>query len=69
MIIEKIAGRFEDISDDGLVIDKVILDHDDISRPHQKVKTEGGEKLAEYAYNHLIQPVGDILHKAYGYIV
>ena len=46
MIIEKIAGRFEDISDDGLVIDKVILDHDDISRPHQKVKTEGGEKLA-----------------------
>ena len=45
MIIEKIAGNINELDED-VIIDRVILDHDDMSRTHQRVVTENGEKIA-----------------------
>lgn len=46
MIIEKIIGKAEDFQSLGLKVDKVLLDHYDMSKPHQKLKTENGETVA-----------------------
>ena len=46
MIIEKIIGSIADFQHEGLETDKVLLDHHDMERSHQKMISEGGEKLA-----------------------
>lgn len=46
IIIEKILGSVQDFDVSGLDIDKVVLDHYDMAKPHQKLKTESGEKIA-----------------------
>lgn len=45
MIIEKIIGSIEDFHTENLKIEKVMLDHYDIAKPHQKVKTVDGESI------------------------
>lgn len=46
MIIEKIIGSIADFQHEGLKTDKVLLDHHDMERSHQKMISKGGEKLA-----------------------
>lgn len=46
MIIEKIVGRIEDFKTEDLRMDRVLLDHYDMSKPHQRLMSESGEKLA-----------------------
>lgn len=46
IIIEKILGKIEDFETEGLITDKVLLDHYDMEKPHQKLKTESGMVLA-----------------------
>lgn len=46
MIIEKVLGSINDFETETLKIDKVMLDHYDMNKPHQKVKSESGETLA-----------------------
>lgn len=46
MIIEKIIGRVQDFEAENLRIEKVTLDHYDMGKPHQKLTTESGEKIA-----------------------
>ncbi|HIU26066.1 MAG TPA: urease accessory protein UreE [Candidatus Copromorpha excrementigallinarum] len=45
MIIEKIAGRADQL-DEGIAVERVFLDHESLNRPHQKLVTENGEKIA-----------------------
>ncbi len=46
MIIEKVLGTITDFDTDNLKIDRVMLDHYDMSKPHQRLKSESGEKIA-----------------------
>lgn len=46
MIVEKILGRIEDYKAEDLKTDWVMLDHFDLGKPHQKLKSEGGETVA-----------------------
>ena len=46
MIIENILGNINDFDTDGLKVDKVLLDHHDMSKPHQRLTTESGERIA-----------------------
>lgn len=46
MIIEKVLGAISDFETGMLKIDKVMLDHYDMNKPHQKVKSENGETIA-----------------------
>jgi urease accessory protein len=46
MLIEEIVGRLENTDTGDREIDFVILDHMDLIRPHQKVKTQRGRELA-----------------------
>lgn len=45
-IIEKILGNIREVETTGLVIDKVLLDHYDMAKPHQKLRTESGDVIA-----------------------
>lgn len=45
-IIETILGKVDDFDTAGIKVDKVMLDHHDMTKPHQKLKTESGEVLA-----------------------
>lgn len=46
MIIETITGNITTYDLQGRRVEKVILDRDQLSKPHQKVKTETGETFA-----------------------
>lgn len=46
MLVEKIIGHLEDFSLDELKIDKVLLAHYELIKPHQKLKSQGGMELA-----------------------
>lgn len=46
MIIEKIVGKVQDFEKENLKTDRVILDHYDMGKPHQKLVSESGEKIA-----------------------
>ena len=46
IIIEKILGKLDDFDTAALIVDKVLLDHYDMAKPHQKLKTEGGRVMA-----------------------
>lgn len=46
MIIEKIVGKVQDFEAENLKTDKVVLDHYDMGKPHQKLVSESGEKIA-----------------------
>ena len=46
MLIEKIIGRLDDTEIASRAVDLVILDHLDLTRPHQKVMTQSGKSLA-----------------------
>lgn len=46
LIIEKILGDIQTIDIEGAEVDKVLLDHYDMAKPHQKLKTESGETIA-----------------------
>lgn len=46
MIVEKIIGRVQDFEAENLEIDKVLLDHYGMGKPHQKLVSESGEKVA-----------------------
>ena len=37
MIIEKVIGKIEDFDVEDLSIDRVMLDHYDMDKPHQKL--------------------------------
>ena len=45
MIIEKITGNLDEIEIGNRSVDLVVLDHHDLSRPHQKVTTQHGKIL------------------------
>ena len=45
IIIEKIVGNLQDFDTSGIDVDKVLLDHYDMAKPHQKLTTENGEKI------------------------
>lgn len=46
MIVEKILGTVRDFESEHLEIDKVLLDHYDMEKPHQKLKSQGGTTVA-----------------------
>lgn len=46
IIIERILGKIEDFDTKNIAVDKVLLDHYDMAKPHQKLTSEGGMKLA-----------------------
>ena len=46
IITEKILGKLQDFDTEGLIIDRVMPDHYDMAKPHQKLKTENGMILA-----------------------
>lgn len=46
MIIEKVLGSIQEFETENLKIDRVMLDHYDMSKPHQKLKSESGEIVA-----------------------
>lgn len=46
MIIETVLGKIEEFDTTGRAIDKIMLDHHDLAKPHQKVKTDSGMELA-----------------------
>lgn len=46
MIIETILGNLEEMNTEELKIDRVLLDHYDMTKPHQKLKSEGGAVVA-----------------------
>ena len=46
MIIEHLLGKLDDFQTEGKAVEKVLLDRDGLSRPHQKVKTPEGETFA-----------------------
>ncbi|MGN0703155.1 MAG: urease accessory protein UreE [Lentihominibacter sp.] len=46
MIIEKVIGKIEDFDVEDLSIDRVMLDHYDMDKPHQKLRSESGETVA-----------------------
>lgn len=46
MIVEKILGKLQDFEGENLKIDKVLLDHYDMEKPHQKLKSQGGSTVA-----------------------
>jgi len=46
IIIEKLVGKLQDFETEGLKVDRVLLDHYDMAKPHQKLTTESGEKIA-----------------------
>ena len=45
-IVEKILGDIREVDTEGLRIDKAFLDHYDMAKPHQKLKTESGAVIA-----------------------
>jgi len=46
MIVEEIVGRLEETDIGNRDVDLLVLDHMDLIRPHQKVKTQSGRGLA-----------------------
>lgn len=46
MLIERICGHVQDYELDGLEVDTGILDHEELTRPHQKIKTTNGRDIA-----------------------
>lgn len=46
MIVEKILGTLRDFEKEDLKIDKVLLDHYDMEKPHQKLKSRDGSTVA-----------------------
>ena len=46
MIVEKIIGTIEDFKQENLKTDRILLDHDDMNKPHQKLKSESGQTVA-----------------------
>lgn len=46
MLVEKITGRLETLQKKNRTIDWVLLDHYDMAKPHQKVKSQNGETVA-----------------------
>lgn len=46
MIVEKILGKLQDFESEELRIDKILLDHLDMSKPHQRMKSQEGTTVA-----------------------
>lgn len=46
MIIERISGNISDRKSENKRIDPVYMDHYDLTKPHQKVKSKSGEIIA-----------------------
>ena len=46
IIIEKILGKVKEFDAAGIKVDKVLLDHYHMAKPHQKLTTENGVKIA-----------------------
>lgn len=46
MIIEKILGNIDDFDTENLRIDKVMMDHYSMGKPHQKLKSTEGDTVA-----------------------
>ena len=57
MIVEKIIDRIEETDIGNRSLDLVLLDHLDLTRPHQKVKTQEGKTVA------ISLPLGEQLYK------
>lgn len=59
MLCEKILGKVQDYNKEILsnyTIDPIIMDHEELIRPHQKVKTKSGKEVA------ISLPLGDQLY-------
>lgn len=46
MIVEKIIANINERHTDGKIIDRILMDHHDLTKPHQKVKSESGQIIA-----------------------
>lgn len=46
MIVEQILGSLQDFETENLRVDKVLLDHFDMTKPHQRLKSEEGTTVA-----------------------
>lgn len=42
MIIDRIIGKLSDYENSGLRVDRVMLDHYDMAKPHQKLRSQDG---------------------------
>ena len=42
MIIDRITGKLSDYENSGLRVDRVMLDHYDMAKPHQKLRSQDG---------------------------
>lgn len=55
MLIEKVVGSLDDYKLSDYKVDTVVLDHEELMKPHQKIKTTNGRDIA------ISLPVGDRL--------
>ncbi len=63
IIVERILGKLSDMEFDQLKTEWVILDHEAMSRPHQKLTTEEGTSLAvSLPHGQHMHPM-DVLYK------
>ncbi|MEG0829853.1 MAG: urease accessory protein UreE [Anaerovoracaceae bacterium] len=46
MVVEKIIGKIEDFPIDKLEVERVVLDHYGLAKPHQKITSTSGEVIA-----------------------
>ncbi|MCB6992471.1 urease accessory protein UreE [bacterium 210820-DFI.6.37] len=46
MIVEKILGDLQYFDTENLRVDKILLDHFDMAKPHQRLKSQGGVNVA-----------------------
>ena len=61
MIIESIAGNIKDYPLEGRKVDKVVLDRERLSKPHQKLTSEAGEVFGlSLPHGHVLES-GDVI--------
>lgn len=63
MIVEKIIGNLRERDKESRTIDPVFMDHYDMTRPHQKVRSESGEAIAISLEQGESLAPGDVLYE------
>ena len=62
MIIENVLGNIKNFPTEGKTVDKVILDRERLSKPHQKVRTESGEAFGLSLPHGCVLQSGDVIY-------
>ncbi len=62
MIIEKIIGKIENFQVDGRAVEKILLDRERLSKPHQKLRTEADEIFGLSLPQGCVLNSGDVIY-------